>query len=58
MKFFIADKEFIYKYGGLTFSMSGAPIIQNNKIIADASQVIVKFPMFGYATYIDNMLVK
>ena len=58
MKFFIADKEFLDKYGGFTCGMSGVPIIQNNKIIAAASQVIVKFPMFGYATYIDNMLVK
>lgn len=36
--------------------MSGAPIIQNGKVIGAVTHVFVNDPMGGYGTFMENML--
>ncbi len=52
----IKDKALIEKTGGIVQGMSGAPIIQNGKLIGAVTHVFVNDPTRGYGVFIENML--
>ena len=52
----ITDPELIEKTGGIVQGMSGAPIVQNGKLIGCVTHVLVDNPQLGYAAFIENML--
>ena len=52
----ITDKELLEKTGGIIQGMSGAPLIQNNKLIGAITHVFLDDPTRGYACFIENML--
>lgn len=54
--FEIVDKELLDITGGVVAGMSGSPIIQNDKIIAACTHVVVNAPHKGFAIFIENML--
>jgi len=54
--FEITDQELLNKTGGVVAGMSGSPIIQNGKIIAACTHVVVNSPNKGFAISIENML--
>lgn len=54
--FEVTDKALIEKTGGIVRGMSGAPIIQNGKLIGAITHVMVNDPKKGYGIYIENML--
>ena len=57
-EFEIVDKDFIKEYGGILQGMSGAPIVQNGKIIGALSHVIATNPKNGIGLYIEWMMEK
>ncbi len=52
----ITDKELLEKTGGIVQGMSGAPILQNDKIVGAVTHVFVNDPARGYGIFIENML--
>ena len=52
----VLDKELINYTGGIIQGMSGAPIIQNNKIIGAVTHVFKDNPKKGYGIFIDEMI--
>ncbi len=52
----ITDPELIEKTGGIVQGMSGSPIIQDGKLIAAITHVLVNDPTRGYGIFIENML--
>lgn len=52
----INDEELIEKTGGIIRGLSGAPIIQNDKIIGAITNVLVSNPKLGYAIFGDLMI--
>lgn len=52
----ITDKELIKKTGGIVQGMSGAPILQNGKLVGAVTHVFVNNPTRGYGIFIENML--
>jgi len=52
----VIDKELIEKTGGIIQGMSGAPIIQNGKLIGALTHVLVQKPDTGYAVFADLMI--
>lgn len=52
----ITDKELIEVTGGIIQGMSGAPILQNGKLIGAVTHVFVNDPTKGYGIFIENML--
>lgn len=56
LKFTITDNELLKQTGGIIQGMSGSPIIQNDKIIAVVTHVVVNNPTQGYAIFITKML--
>lgn len=52
----VTDQELLKKSGGIVQGMSGAPIIQNGKVIGAVTHVFVNDPTGGYATFMENML--
>lgn len=54
--FNITDQQLLEKTGGIVQGMSGSPIIQNDKIIAVVTHVVVNDPTKGYGIFITNML--
>lgn len=54
--FTITDNELLEKTGGIVQGMSGSPIIQDEKIIAAVTHVVVNDPTRGYGIFITNML--
>ena len=52
----ITDKRLLKLTGGIVQGMSGAPIIQNGKVIGAITHVFVNNPTGGYGTFIENML--
>lgn len=54
--FEITDKELLDKTGGVVAGMSGSPILQNGKLIAACTHVVVNSPEKGYAIAIEKML--
>lgn len=52
----VTDKELIEKTGGIVQGMSGAPIVQNGKIIGAVTHVLLDDPLSGYATFIEKLV--
>lgn len=52
----VTDAELLSETGGIIQGMSGAPIIQNGKIIGAVTHVLVQNPTKGYGIFIENML--
>ncbi len=52
----VTDPELLLKTGGIIQGMSGAPIIQNGKIIGAVTHVLVQDATKGYGVFIENML--
>ena len=52
----VVDDELIKYTGGIVKGMSGAPIIQNNKLIGSLTYVFKHNPKKGYGIFIDEML--
>lgn len=52
----MTDKELLKRSGGIVQGMSGAPIIQNGKVIGAVTHVFVNDPTGGYGTFMENML--
>lgn len=52
----ITDERLLEKTGGIVQGMSGAPILQNGRIIGVVTHVFVKNPAKGYGIFIENML--
>ncbi len=52
----ITDEKLIEKTGGIVQGMSGAPIIQNGKLIGVVTHVFLENPQRGYGAFIQNML--
>ena len=55
IEFKVNDKGLIERCGGIIHGMSGSPIVQDGKIIAAITHVIMDDPKSGYAIYIKNM---
>ena len=54
--FEVKDKKLLNKSNGIVSGMSGSPIIQNNKLVAAVTHVVVSNPIKGYGILIENML--
>lgn len=54
--FKITDPELLNQTGGIVQGMSGSPIIQDDKIVAAVTHVVVNDPTRGYGIFITNML--
>lgn len=54
--FTITDEELLKETGGIVQGMSGSPILQDDKIIAAVTHVVVNDPTKGYGIFITNML--
>lgn len=52
----ITDQNLLNESGGIICGMSGAPIIQNNKLIGALTNVLVADPKMGYAVFSDIMI--
>lgn len=52
----ITDERLLKKTNGIIQGMSGAPILQNGKLIGAVTHVFVNEPHNGYATFIENMI--
>lgn len=52
----VTDPELIVLTGGIVQGMSGAPIIQNGKIVGAVTHVLVQDSTRGYGIFIENML--
>ncbi len=53
--FKVTDNALLEKAGGIVQGMSGAPIIQNDKLIGAVTHVFVNSPEKGYGIFIDEM---
>lgn len=56
--FEITDQVLLEKTGGVVAGMSGSPILQDGKIIAACTHVVVNSPEKGFAIAIEKMLEK
>ena len=54
--FQVADDTLIQETGGIIQGMSGAPIVQNGKVIGAVTHVFVDNPTKGYGIFIETML--
>lgn len=54
--FQVTDEELIEKTGGIIQGLSGAPIMQDGKIIGAVTHVLVNDPTKGYGIFIEDML--
>ncbi len=52
----ITDKALINKTGGIVQGMSGAPILQNGRIVGAVTHVFIQDPTKGYGIYIEDMI--
>lgn len=52
----VTDEELLQLTGGIVQGMSGAPIIQNGRIIGAVTHVLVNDSTSGYGIFIENML--
>lgn len=52
----VTDEELLSKTGGIVQGMSGAPILQNGKLIGAVTHVLVQNPAMGYGIFIETML--
>ena len=56
IKFIVTDQKIIEQCHGIIQGMSGAPIIQNNKLIGAVTHVIKDNPKKGYGIFIEEMI--
>ena len=52
----VVDEELLEKTGGIIRGLSGAPILQNNKVIGAVTHVFVASPNLGYGVFADMMI--
>lgn len=52
----VTDPELLEQTGGIVQGMSGAPILQNGKLVGAVTHVLVNDPTRGYGIFIENML--
>lgn len=52
----ITDEKLLQETGGIVQGMSGAPILQNGKLIGAVTHVLVQDPTRGYGIFIEEML--
>lgn len=52
----VTDPELIRKTGGIVQGMSGAPIIQNGRLVGAVTHVLVNEPTKGYGIFIESMI--
>lgn len=52
----VTDPELLAVTGGIVQGMSGAPIVQNGKLIGAVTHVLVQDSTSGYGIFIENML--
>ena len=52
----ITDNELLEQTGGIIQGMSGAPILQNGKLVGAITHVLVNDTTSGYGIFIDNMI--
>ena len=52
----VTDPELIALTGGIVQGMSGAPIVQNGKLVGAVTHVLLNDPTRGYGILIRNML--
>ena len=52
----VTDPKLLEITGGIVQGMSGAPIIQNGRIVGAVTHVLVNNPTKGYGIFIENML--
>ena len=52
----ITDQELLSLTGGIVQGMSGAPIIQDGKVVGAVTHVLINDPTRGYGIFIENML--
>lgn len=52
----VTDPELIAKTGGIVQGMSGSPIIQDGKLVGAVTHVLIRDPLRGYGTFIEDML--
>lgn len=56
MEMVVTDERLIKKTGGIVQGMSGAPILQDGRMIGVVTHVLVKDPTKGYGIFIENMM--
>ena len=52
----ITDQDLLDKTGGIVQGMSGAPIVQDGKLIGAITHVFLDDPQRGYGAFIENMV--
>ena len=52
----MTDENLLEKTGGIVQGMSGAPILQDGKLVGAVTHVFVNDPTKGYGVFIENML--
>ncbi|MDD2971720.1 MAG: SpoIVB peptidase [Lachnospiraceae bacterium] len=52
----VTDEELLSRTGGIIQGMSGAPILQNGKLIGAVTHVLVQDPTMGYGIFIETMM--
>ncbi|RKI30878.1 SpoIVB peptidase [bacterium 1xD8-6] len=52
----VTDRALLKRSGGIVQGMSGAPVIQNDKVVGAITHVFVNDPTGGYATFMENMI--
>jgi len=52
----VTDPKLLRATGGIVQGMSGSPIIQNGKLVAAVTHVLIDDPTRGYGIFIENML--
>ena len=52
----VTDPELLSATGGIIQGMSGAPILQDGKLVGAVTHVLVNDPTKGYGIFIENML--
>lgn len=53
----VTDEKLLQLTGGIVQGMSGAPILQNGKIIGAVTHVLINDSKKGYGIFIENMLL-
>ena len=56
IRFQVTDANLIRKTGGIIQGLSGAPILQNGKVIGAVTHVLVNDPCKGYGIFIETMI--
>ena len=56
ISFRVTDEELIQETGGIIQGLSGAPILQNGKVIGAVTHVLVNDPCKGYGIFIETMI--